>query len=101
MPKVLISDTMSSRAEEVFRERGVEVDVVTELDPVELEKIIVNYDGLAVRSSTKVNAKIAEAKSTKPELKTQTKKTTEKTEIQKDKVKVTKEKKDEKTENEK
>ena len=54
MPKVLISDTMSSRAEEVFRERGVEVDVVTELDPAELEKIIVNYDGLAVRSSTKV-----------------------------------------------
>ena len=61
MPKVLISDTMSSRAEEVFRERGVEVDVVTELDPAELEKIIVNYDGLAVRSSTKVTEKIIEA----------------------------------------
>ena len=44
MPKVLISDTMSSRAEEVFRERGVEVDVITELDTAELEKIIVNYD---------------------------------------------------------
>ena len=58
MPKVLISDTMSSRAEEIFRERGVEVDVVTELDPAELEKIIVNYDGLAVRSSTKVTEKI-------------------------------------------
>ena len=61
MPKVLISDTMSSRAEEIFRERGVEVDVVTELDPAELEKIIVNYDGLAVRSSTKVTEKIIEA----------------------------------------
>ena len=63
MPKVLISDTMSSRAEEVFRERGVEVDVVTELDTAELEKIIVNYDGLAVRSSTKVTEKTIYGKS--------------------------------------
>ena len=61
MPKVLISDTVSSRAEEIFFERGVEVDVLTELDHAELEKIIVNYDGLAVRSSTKVTEKIIEA----------------------------------------
>jgi D-3-phosphoglycerate dehydrogenase / 2-oxoglutarate reductase len=54
MPKVLISDSLSPRAVEIFRERGVEVDVKTGLKPDELKAIIGQYDGLAIRSSTKV-----------------------------------------------
>lgn len=60
-PKVLISDKMSPRAEEVFKERGIEVDVITGLDKDELEKIIGKYDGLAIRSATKATEKIIEA----------------------------------------
>ncbi len=54
MPKVLIADSLSPRAVEIFRERGIEADVKTGLKPEELKAIIGNYDGLAVRSSTKV-----------------------------------------------
>ena len=54
MPKVLISDSLSPRAVEIFRERGVEVDVKTDLSADELKNIIGQYDGLAVRSATKV-----------------------------------------------
>ena len=54
MPKVLISDSLSPRAVEIFKERGVDVDVKTGLKPDELKQIIGEYDGLAIRSSTKV-----------------------------------------------
>jgi D-3-phosphoglycerate dehydrogenase len=57
-PKVLISDKMSPQAEQIFRSRGIEVTVKTELKPEELRAEIANYDGLAVRSSTKVTAEI-------------------------------------------
>lgn len=57
-PKVLISDKMSPQAEEIFRVRGVEVHVKTDLKPEDLEGMIANYDGLAIRSSTKVTAAI-------------------------------------------
>ena len=58
MPKVLIADKMSPRAEEIFKNRGVAVDVITGLVPDELMKIIDQYDGLAIRSSTKVTSQI-------------------------------------------
>ena len=61
MPKVLISDKMSPRAEEIFKERGIDVDVITGLDRDELIKIIDQYDGLAVRSSTKATPPVIEA----------------------------------------
>jgi D-3-phosphoglycerate dehydrogenase / 2-oxoglutarate reductase len=61
MPKVLISDAMSPRAAEIFRERGVEVDVKTGLKPAELLAIIGGYDGLAIRSSSKVTAEVIAA----------------------------------------
>ena len=61
MPKVLISDKMSSQASEVFRERGVEVDIATGLTPAELIARIGDYDGLALRSSTKVTEATIEA----------------------------------------
>lgn len=61
MPKVLISDKMSPRAEQIFREQGLEVDVKTGLDPDALKAIIGEYDGLAIRSATKVTADILAA----------------------------------------
>ena len=63
MPKVLISDKLSPKAEKIFTERGIEVDVITGLERDELIKIIANYDGLAIRSSTKVTQKVLDAAS--------------------------------------
>ncbi len=56
MVKVLISDSMSPLAAEIFQRRGIEVDVKTNLKPAELKAILGQYDGLAIRSSTKVTA---------------------------------------------
>ena len=61
MPKVLISDKMNKLAEDIFKARGVEVDVKTGLKPEELAAIIGNYDGLAIRSSTTVTKEILAA----------------------------------------
>ncbi|WP_448659298.1 phosphoglycerate dehydrogenase [Sphingomonas sp. CJ99] len=58
MPKVLISDKMSPLAAQIFRDRGVEVDEITGKTPDELKAIIGQYDGLAIRSSTKVTKDI-------------------------------------------
>ena len=63
MPKVLISDKMSDRAAEIFADRGIEVDVTTGLSEDELIAIIGDYDGLAIRSATKANAKVLDAAS--------------------------------------
>ena len=60
-PKVLISDKMNPRAAEIFRERGCDVDEITGQTPEELIKIIGEYDGLAIRSSTKVTPEILDA----------------------------------------
>ncbi len=60
MPKVLISDALSPRAVEIFAERGVDTDVMTGLSPDELKKIIGKYDGLAIRSATKVTKALLE-----------------------------------------
>lgn len=57
-PKVLISDKMSPQAEQIFKNRGVDVTVKTDLKPEELRDLIKNFDGLAIRSSTKVTAEI-------------------------------------------
>ena len=61
MPKVLISDKMDPLAAQIFRERGVEVDEITGKTPDELKRMIGQYDGLAIRSSTKVTKDILEA----------------------------------------
>src|SRR3984885_719136 len=57
-PTVLISDKMSPQAEAIFKNRGVDVTVKTDLKPEELQDMIKNFDGLAIRSSTKVTAEI-------------------------------------------
>ncbi len=52
--RVLISDKMDPKAAAIFRERGIEVDEKPGLTPDELKAIIGEYDGLAIRSATKV-----------------------------------------------
>ena len=60
--KVLVSDTLSEVGVKIFEETpGIEVDVKTGLAPEELKEIIGEYDGLAIRSATKVTADIIEA----------------------------------------
>ena len=61
MPKVLISDKMDPRAAQIFRERGVEVDEITGKTKDELIAMIGDYDGLAIRSSTKVTKEVLAA----------------------------------------
>ena len=61
MPKVLISDKMSPKAAEIFRARGIEVHEKTGLSKDELIAIIGDYDGLAIRSSTKATKEVLAA----------------------------------------
>ena len=61
MVRVLISDKMSDEARNVFKNRGVDVDVITGLSKEELIKIIPEYDGLAVRSASRPDADIIAA----------------------------------------
>ena len=58
MPKVLISDKLSDAAVAIFRNRGIEVDVKSGLTAAELREIIGAYDGLAIRSATKVTKEL-------------------------------------------
>ena len=57
-PRVLISDQMDPKAEQIFRERGCDVDVITGKTPEELGEIIGQYDGLAIRSTTKLTKEL-------------------------------------------
>src|SRR5690242_8922116 len=68
MPKVLISDALSPAAVQIFKDRGVEVDFQPALgkDKEKLAELVGNYEGLAIRSATKVTPKIlANAKNLK------------------------------------
>ncbi|MBZ8135315.1 phosphoglycerate dehydrogenase [Afifella sp. IM 167] len=59
-PRVLISDALSDTAVNIFKERGVEVDFRPELgkDKEALLAAIGEYEGLAIRSATKVTDKV-------------------------------------------
>jgi D-3-phosphoglycerate dehydrogenase len=60
--RVLVSDTLSPEGVEIFRQApGIEVDVITNLTPDELKGVIKDYDGLAIRSATKVTKEIIAA----------------------------------------
>ena len=61
MPKVLISDPMDPNAAAIFRANGVEVDERPGLSKDELKAIIADYDGLAIRSATKVTADLLDS----------------------------------------
>ena len=63
MPKVLISDDLSPQAVEIFKNRGIEVDMKVGMKPDELIACIGEYDGLAVRSATKVTPEVLAAAS--------------------------------------
>jgi D-3-phosphoglycerate dehydrogenase / 2-oxoglutarate reductase len=55
-PKVLISDALSPAAVQIFKDRGVEVEFQPKLggDKEQLAKLIGGFEGLAIRSATKV-----------------------------------------------
>ncbi|MFT7593858.1 MAG: D-3-phosphoglycerate dehydrogenase [Paracoccaceae bacterium] len=59
-PKVLVSDKLSPTAVQIFRDRGIEVDFEPDLgkDKDRLAEVIGKYDGLAIRSATKVTETI-------------------------------------------
>src|SRR6201985_3634847 len=61
-PRVLISDALSPAAVQIFKDRGIEVDFQPNLgkDKDKLAEVIGNFDGLAIRSATKVSPKILE-----------------------------------------
>jgi D-3-phosphoglycerate dehydrogenase len=63
MPKVLVSDKLSKTAVQIFKDNGVEVDYLPDLgkDKDKLFEVIGQYDGLAIRSATKVTDKIIAA----------------------------------------
>jgi D-3-phosphoglycerate dehydrogenase len=60
-PKVLVSDKLSETAVQIFRDRGIDVDFMPDVgkDKEKLAEIIGQYDGLAIRSATKVTEKIS------------------------------------------
>src|SRR5690606_16024385 len=62
-PRVLVSDKLSPTAVEIFRDHGIEVDYEPELgkDKEKLLSVIGKYDGLAIRSATKVTEKLINA----------------------------------------
>ena len=60
--KVLVSDKLSPKGVEIFEKaEGIEVEVKTKLSQEELKAIIGEYDGLVIRSATKVKPEIIEA----------------------------------------
>ena len=62
-PKVLISDSLSEAAVQIFKDRGIDVDFQPDLgkDKDKLLEVIGQYDGLAIRSATKATEKIIAA----------------------------------------
>jgi D-3-phosphoglycerate dehydrogenase len=61
-PKVLVSDKLSETAVQIFRDRGIDVDFLPDVgkDKEKLAEIIGQYDGLAIRSATKVTPSLLE-----------------------------------------
>jgi D-3-phosphoglycerate dehydrogenase / 2-oxoglutarate reductase len=62
-PKVLVSDELSETAVQIFRDRGIDVTFEPNLgkDKERLLEVIGQYDGLAIRSATKVTEKVLAA----------------------------------------
>ncbi len=59
--KVLVSDKLSDQGVRILQDAGLTVDVKTKLTPEELLRVIPDYEGLVVRSSTKVTADVLAA----------------------------------------
>ena len=58
--KILISDKMSNKVEDVLKSKSIDYDIKTGLEPNELKSIIDDYDGILIRSATKLTAEILE-----------------------------------------
>ena len=58
--KILISDKMSNKVEDVLKSKSIDYDIKTGLEPNELKSIIDGYDGILIRSATKLTADILE-----------------------------------------
>ena len=58
--KILISDKMSNKVEDVLKSKSIDYDIKTGLQPNELKSIIDDYDGILIRSATKLTADILE-----------------------------------------
>ena len=58
--KILISDKMSNKVEDVLKSKSIDYDIKTGMEPNELKLIIDNYDGILIRSATKLTADILE-----------------------------------------
>lgn len=58
--KILISDKMSNKVEDVLKSKSIDYDIKTGLEPNELKSIIDDYDGILIRSATKLSADILE-----------------------------------------
>ena len=61
MPRVLIADKLSAAAVDIFKQRGIDADVKTGLSKEDLLKIVDQYDGIAIRSATKVDKDVVAA----------------------------------------
>ncbi len=59
--RVLISDNLAPVGVEILKEAGLEVDVKTGMTPDEIKAVIGDYDGLVIRSATKVTADLLES----------------------------------------
>jgi D-3-phosphoglycerate dehydrogenase / 2-oxoglutarate reductase len=58
MMKILVSDKMSPKVEDVLKAKGVDFEVKTGMTPEELKGCIDNYDGILIRSATKLKGEI-------------------------------------------
>jgi len=58
--KILISDKMSNKVEDVLKSKSIDYDIKTGLEPNELKSVIDEYDGILIRSATKLTGDILE-----------------------------------------
>ena len=56
--KILISDKMSDKVEDVLKSKSIDYDIKTGMDPEELKFVIDQYDGILIRSATKLTSNI-------------------------------------------
>ena len=56
--KILISDKMSDKVEDVLKSKSIDYDIKTGMDPEELKSVIDQYDGILIRSATKLTSNI-------------------------------------------
>ena len=56
--KILISDKMSNKVEDVLKSKQINFDIKTGMSPEELKEVIDQYDGILIRSATKLTSDI-------------------------------------------